>query len=53
MTAETMPLLIELAKAVGMEAKIAQMFDGTHLNATEDRAVGHVAQDARCAAHDD
>ena len=42
-TAETMGLLMELARARDVEAGRAAMFAGAHINATEDRAVLHVA----------
>ncbi|NOT11755.1 MAG: glucose-6-phosphate isomerase [Methylococcaceae bacterium] len=42
-TDETMPLLFELAKQVGLEAKIKSMFAGEIINTTEHRAVLHTA----------
>ncbi len=42
-TDETMSLLIEVAKASGVEARRDAMFAGKHINTTEDRAVLHVA----------
>lgn len=42
-TAETMGLLMELARARNVEAGRAAMFAGAHINNTEDRAVLHVA----------
>nr|WP_246730221.1 glucose-6-phosphate isomerase [Nitratireductor mangrovi] len=39
----TMELLAELAAAAGVEARRDRMFAGEHINATEDRAVLHVA----------
>ena len=42
-TAETMSLLFNLARAAAVPEKIAAMAAGAHLNATEDRAVGHIA----------
>ncbi len=42
-TAETMGLLMELARARDVEAGRAAMFAGAHINTTEDRAVLHVA----------
>src|SRR5690606_37391597 len=43
LTPETLGLLMELAKARGVEAGRAAMFAGERINATEDRAVLHVA----------
>ncbi|MGR9035639.1 MAG: glucose-6-phosphate isomerase [Gammaproteobacteria bacterium] len=40
---ETIPLLIELAKASGLETKINAMFSGEIINTTERRAVLHTA----------
>jgi len=42
-TGETLALLIELARAAGVEARRDAMFAGAHINSTEDRAVLHVA----------
>ena len=42
-TKETLPLLISLARAAGVEARRDAMFSGAHINSTEDRAVLHVA----------
>ncbi|MBY0510447.1 MAG: glucose-6-phosphate isomerase [Rhodospirillaceae bacterium] len=42
-TAETMGLLMELARARNVEAGRAAMFAGAHINTTEKRAVLHVA----------
>jgi glucose-6-phosphate isomerase len=42
-TAETLPLLVDLARAAGVEARREQMFSGVHVNETEDRAVLHTA----------
>jgi glucose-6-phosphate isomerase len=42
-TAETLACLIELARAVGLEARIAAMFRGDPINTTEHRAVLHTA----------
>ncbi|MGD2019571.1 MAG: glucose-6-phosphate isomerase [Thiohalocapsa sp.] len=42
-TDETLGLLCELARAADLEAWRARMFDGRHINNTEDRAVLHVA----------
>jgi glucose-6-phosphate isomerase len=36
-------LLEELAEKAGLKQKIAAMFNGEHINTTEDRAVLHVA----------
>src|ERR1044071_2741083 len=41
--AETIRLLIELARARGLEQRIAAMFAGEKINTTENRAVLHVA----------
>lgn len=40
---ETIELLLELAKEVGLEASIKAYFGGEHINQTEDRAVMHTA----------
>jgi len=42
-TSETMELLLALAEAVGLQDAIERMFTGEKINATEDRAVLHVA----------
>jgi glucose-6-phosphate isomerase len=42
-TAETLALLIDLAKAAGLEQKRDAMFAGAHINTSEDRAVLHTA----------
>ena len=42
-TDETMSLLMEVARAAGVEARRDAMFAGEHINTTEDRAVLHVA----------
>jgi len=42
-TAETLGLLIELARECGLPEAIAQMFTGGRINETENRAVLHVA----------
>lgn len=42
-TQETVSKLIDLADAAQLREKIDAMFDGEHINATEDRAVLHVA----------
>ena len=42
-TDETMSLLLDVAKAAGVEARRDAMFAGEHINTTEDRAVLHVA----------
>jgi glucose-6-phosphate isomerase len=42
-TAETLTLLIDLAKAAGLEQRRDAMFSGTHINTSEDRAVLHTA----------
>ena len=43
LTTQTVGLLCALARAVGLPERIEQMFSGAHINATEDRAVLHVA----------
>jgi glucose-6-phosphate isomerase len=43
LTSQTLGLLCDLARATGLPDRIEQMFSGAHLNATEDRAVLHVA----------
>src|SRR5882757_5134980 len=40
---ETLGLLVDLAKAAGLEAKRDAMFAGAHINTSEDRAVLHTA----------
>ncbi|RCS61117.1 glucose-6-phosphate isomerase [Brachybacterium sp. JB7] len=42
-TAETMELLQQLSREVGVEERRDAMFSGAHLNTTEDRAVLHTA----------
>ncbi|MFN2309441.1 MAG: glucose-6-phosphate isomerase [Gammaproteobacteria bacterium] len=42
-TAETPGLLLELARARGLQDWIARMFSGERINVTEDRAVLHIA----------
>ncbi|APT84329.1 glucose-6-phosphate isomerase [Corynebacterium aquilae] len=42
-TSETVSLLVDLAKAAGLEQRREEMFNGTHINNTEDRAVLHTA----------
>jgi glucose-6-phosphate isomerase len=42
-TAETLRLLVALAEARGLRARIEAMYRGEHLNVTEDRAALHVA----------
>ncbi len=42
-TAETIRLLVDLARAAGLEEKRDAMFWGEHINNTEDRAVLHTA----------
>lgn len=46
-TGKTIELLLDLAKEAKLEEKIHAMFDGEHINSTEDRAVLHVATRAR------
>ncbi|HEX7114093.1 MAG TPA: glucose-6-phosphate isomerase [Steroidobacter sp.] len=43
LTEETLQLLIALAEARGLRARIEAMFNGERINTTEDRAVLHVA----------
>src|SRR5690606_21558181 len=43
LTGEAVALLEDLAHAAGVEAQRAAMFSGARINATEDRAVLHVA----------
>ncbi len=42
-TDETVKLLCDLGRAVGVEARREAMFSGEHINTTEDRAVLHTA----------
>jgi glucose-6-phosphate isomerase len=42
-TAETVPLLLDLAREVGLKDWIEKMFGGEKINSTENRAVLHVA----------
>jgi len=42
-TGETMDLLIRLAERAGLRERIDAMFDGGHINVTEDRAALHTA----------
>jgi glucose-6-phosphate isomerase len=42
-TAETLPLLLQLADEVGLTDRRDAMFAGEHINVTEDRAVLHTA----------
>ncbi|MCU1695286.1 MAG: glucose-6-phosphate isomerase [Mycobacterium sp.] len=42
-TRETLGLLVDLARAAGLEAKRDAMFAGVHINTSEDRAVLHTA----------
>jgi glucose-6-phosphate isomerase len=42
-TQETMKLLLAVGNKAELGAKIQAMKDGTHINTTEDRAVGHMA----------
>ncbi|MGO2995639.1 glucose-6-phosphate isomerase [Brachybacterium alimentarium] len=42
-SAETMELLLQLSREVGVEERRDAMFSGAHLNTTEDRAVLHTA----------
>jgi len=43
LTPDTLKLLLDLARAAGVEAKRDAMFSGEHINITEDRAVLHTA----------
>ena len=49
-TAETLRLLLDLAEAVGLRARIDAMFRGEKINISEQRAVLHVALRAPRAA---
>ena len=42
-TRETLTLLVDLAKAAGLESRRDAMFAGEHINTSEDRAVLHTA----------
>ncbi|MGI9126085.1 MAG: glucose-6-phosphate isomerase, partial [Mycobacterium sp.] len=42
-TRETLKLLLDLARAAGLEARRDAMFNGEHINTSEDRAVLHTA----------
>ncbi|WP_299563348.1 glucose-6-phosphate isomerase [uncultured Mycolicibacterium sp.] len=42
-TRETIALLVDLARAAGLEARRDAMFAGAHINTSEDRAVLHTA----------
>jgi glucose-6-phosphate isomerase len=42
-TAETVPLLLDLAREVGLKDWIEKMFGGEKINSTENRAVLHIA----------
>jgi glucose-6-phosphate isomerase len=42
-TADTLPLLLELARIANVEARREAMFAGEHINVTEDRSVLHTA----------
>ena len=42
-TAETLPLLLDLARQVNLSDKIEAMFSGEKINTTENRAVLHIA----------
>src|SRR5437763_821259 len=42
-TRDTVPLLIELARAAGLPERTEAMFSGAHINTSEDRAVLHTA----------
>jgi glucose-6-phosphate isomerase len=47
---DTLRLLLELADACGVQARIGAMFAGAHVNATEDRPALHVALRAPAGA---
>jgi glucose-6-phosphate isomerase len=53
LTAETIALLVDLAAAAGLKARIDAMFAGEKINVTEDRAVLHVALRAPSTEHID
>ncbi|MBY5161413.1 glucose-6-phosphate isomerase [Salsipaludibacter albus] len=42
-TDQTLDLLVDVAEEAGLPARIEAMFDGEHINVTEDRAVLHTA----------
>lgn len=42
-TRETLKLLVDLARAAGLEQRRDKMFSGVHINTSEDRAVLHTA----------
>ncbi|MEV0076337.1 glucose-6-phosphate isomerase [Nocardia neocaledoniensis] len=42
-TRETLRLLVDLARTAGVPERRDAMFAGTHINTSEDRAVGHIA----------
>jgi glucose-6-phosphate isomerase len=48
---DTLQLLLQLADACGLRTRIDAMFGGEHINATEDRAVLHVALRAPGGEH--
>ena len=50
-TAETLELLVRLARERGVRERIDAMFEGRHINSTEDRAVLHIALRTPSAAH--
>ncbi|BBY19710.1 glucose-6-phosphate isomerase [Mycolicibacterium litorale] len=43
LTRETLRLLVDVARAAGLEARRDAMFSGVHINTSEDRAVLHTA----------
>jgi len=51
LTAQTLPLLVNLAQESGLRERIDAMFRGEKINLTEDRAVLHVALRAPRDAH--
>lgn len=46
-TPKTLELLLKLAETANLKQRIEAMFDGQHINVTEDRAVLHTATRAR------
>ncbi|WP_280220943.1 glucose-6-phosphate isomerase [Nocardia neocaledoniensis] len=47
-TRETLRLLVDLARTAGVPERRDAMFAGTHINTSEDRAVGHIALRLPC-----
>jgi len=50
-TAQTLELLVALAREAGLEERVTAMFAGEHVNVSEDRAALHVALRAPRAAY--